>query len=149
MNEQQRNQWIATQLNQGLSLSEIQKQLLEEHQINITYMDLRMLAADLESVDWDARDPKTEEPEADEESTETAESAPNPGELQVSISSIVRPGCALSGDVTFPSGIHAEWYVDSMGRLGLDTKGEEQPGPEELVEFQHELQRQVTAQSPY
>ena len=37
---------VAKMLNEGVSLSDIQKRLREEHKINMTFLDLRMLAAD-------------------------------------------------------------------------------------------------------
>ena len=138
MNENQRNELIVRRTAEGVSLSDIQKELENDHQIVMTYMDLRMLVADLEEIQW--KKEEAEEPEPKEEVQETLEPK---DEIEVNISSIVRPGCVLSGDVTFRSGIKADWYVDQYGRLGMDPKGEETPTESELQEFQQALQMQV------
>ena len=39
MNEQERNQLIGSLLNDGVSLSNIQKTLKDEHDVSMTYMD--------------------------------------------------------------------------------------------------------------
>ena len=138
MNEQERNQLIGTLLNDGVSLSDIQKILNDEHNINLTYMDLRMITSDLETLDWERIEPKVEEEPEEEETSDVT--APPEGCI-INVSKIVRPGYMMSGDVTFRSGIVADWFIDQSGRLGLDPKGEEKPEEEELMEFQQELQR--------
>lgn len=138
MNENQRNELIVRRTAEGVSLSDIQKELENNHQIVMTYMDLRMLVADLEEIQW--KKEEVEEPEAEEEVQEALDPK---DEIEVNISSIVRPGCVLSGDVTFRSGINADWYVDQYGRLGMDPKGEDTPTESELQEFQQALQMQV------
>ena len=52
-----------------------------------------------------------------------------------------RPGLMVSGRVTFPDGQGGGWYVDEMGRLGIDpdTAGY-RPSEPDLVAFQQELQ---------
>lgn len=138
MNENQQNDLIIRRIAEGFSLSDIQKELENDHQVVMTYMDLRMLVADLEDIQW--KKEEAEEPEAEEEVQEAVEPK---DEIEVNISSIVRPGCVLSGDVTFRSGIKADWYVDQYGRMGMDPKGEETPTESELQEFQQALQMQV------
>ena len=55
MTEQERNRYIAEKLNEGHSLSDVQRLLDEECGEKITFMELRLLAAELE-VDWDRID---------------------------------------------------------------------------------------------
>ena len=50
----------------------------------------------------------------------------------------------LHGDVTFKSGKTADWFVDSMGRLGLNpTGGSAEPDEEDVAEFQVKLQEAI------
>ena len=140
MDNSQRDQLILNRIAEGISLSDIQKELQTELKLSLTYMELRMLVADLEDIQWknDEKAPVKEKKEAAE--VEAVDS------VQVTISKIVRPGCSLTGSVIFPSGISGEWYVDQRGGLGLDTKDDEKPSQEELVAFQKELQEMVSAQ---
>ena len=148
MDEKERNQIIQDKLNEGMSLSEVQKHLEEEHDEKLTYMELRLVAADLD-VDWSKQEPEKEEPSdidaqevTPESEQETAEATP--GKTQVTMSKVVRPGAAVSGDVVFASGAKAEWYVDHYGRLGINPHSDsDKPTEEDLQEFQTELQKQL------
>ncbi len=140
MNDNNRNQLIVNRIAEGVSLSDIQKELQSELNITLTYMDLRLLIADLEDLDW-----KKDEVVVPKEEEVTSEVTEGPEHVLVTISKIVRPNCSLNGSVSFPSGITGEWYVDQRGGLGLDCKNDAKPCEEELMAFQQELQRQVTA----
>jgi hypothetical protein len=143
-----RNALIAELLNAGDSLSEVQSVLQDEHGIKLTYMELRLIAAELD-VDWSTQDESGSTEAATEanavaavEAAAEGGAADAPGTTQVSISQVVRPGAVFSGDVTFKSGAKAEWYVDQLGRLGLNpTEGSGKPTPEDLQDFQRELQK--------
>ena len=97
------------------------------------------------TFDWKKGDPhpvKTEEEKQDEEdavSEDMAESS-----TVVEISKLVRPGMALSGSVKFASGSTADWYIDATGRLGLENLVGEKPTPEDIQQFQIELQKAVS-----
>ncbi|OVE80971.1 hypothetical protein BVY04_04380, partial [bacterium M21] len=125
-----------------------QKTLEREHNMRFTYMEMRLIASDLE-VNWKKQDgtDKVEEEatdEAGEEGDAVQAEAVLEGETQISISKIVRPGAMMSGDVVFKSGKRAEWYVDNMGRLGLNPADEsENPDEEDLQDFQVKLQEQI------
>lgn len=140
----ERNRFIALKLNEGLSLAEVQKVLVEEHGLSLTYLDLRLLAAELE-VDWKKHDkekPASTPVTASLEDAESAEPA-----TKVTVSKLVRPGASMSGEVEFASGGRAEWYVDAYGRLGLNQpEGSPKPTEQDLREFQVELQRKLTGQ---
>ena len=142
MDNKQRDQLIIKRIGEGVSLSDIQKELQQELNLSLTYMELRMLVADLEDIEWK----KDTEEVVDESKESEAAAAVLVDSVQVTISKIVRPGYSLNGSVVFPSGIAGEWYVDQRGGLGLDTKDGAQPSQEELVAFQQELQRLVMAQ---
>jgi hypothetical protein len=140
MDTSQRDQLILNRIAEGVSLSDIQKELQNQFGETLTYMQLRMLVADLEDVQWQSTEEKSDPKKGADEKGKESDS------VQVSISKIVRPGYSLTGSVSFPSGITAEWYVDQRGALGLDTKGDKNPSEEELREFQQELQRMVSSQ---
>lgn len=55
MTNKERNELIAQKLNEGMSLSDVQKLLADEHGLRMTFLDLRLIAADL-SVDWQKHD---------------------------------------------------------------------------------------------
>ena len=157
------------------SLSEIQKEVNAEFKLKLTYMEIRILASELENVDWTKGDPnqpkpaeaKPEEPAPAAEAGEGSypddsfppengavpdDVPPMPGEgaaaapvgkAVVELSKLARPGMMLSGTVTFPSGSTAEWYVDQMGRLGLENLKGEKPNAADIQAFQIELDRVV------
>ncbi len=152
---------IAEHLAAGVSLSEIQKLANEKFQLKLTFLDIRILASELENVDWDANDPKAqarhkeEEKKRKEQEKAAAEGAdgdggaldpeleaePGDGKTVVEVSKLVRPGTAISGTVKFASGSQADWYVDQTGRLGLENVRGEKPTRDDLVAFQDELQK--------
>lgn len=148
--------FVQKHLNEGTSLSDIQKLLETEHDHRMTYMDLRLISAELE-VNWkklDGTDVKDEADEADdaEGTVDTAADtvinadATLEGETVVNVSKLTRPGAMIHGDVTFKSGKTADWFVDSMGRLGLNpTGGSDDPGEEDVAEFQAKLQEAIQA----
>jgi len=143
MNNQERDKLIAEMLSDGISLSDVQKTLESKHEVKITYMELRMIVADLK-VNWTKLDG---EPEPEEDEGEVAEldaELDDVNETVVNVSKIVRPGSMMSGDVTFKSGVKAEWYLDQMGRLGLNPADESQkPTEEDIMEFQQKLQEEL------
>ena len=141
--------FIAEKLNRKESLSNIQKLVNEKFGTKLTYMEIRILASELDDVDWKAFDPVPVKKEDDAEEAEPGkkkkkdkENAPASGTV-VEISKLVRPGTALSGSVTFRSGSKADWYVDSYGRLGIENLQGENPTEEDVREFQKELQKQL------
>ena len=133
--------FIAEKLAENLSLSEIQKLLNEKFNSKLTFMEVRILASELNDIDWDKRAPKTEEPKA-KESSEAENPAPTPaaGKTIIEMSKIERPGVMASGTVQFISGASAEWLIDNTGRCGLD-KVVGQPTEEDFLDFQTELQK--------
>jgi hypothetical protein len=151
MTDDERNNLIAQLLAEGQSLSDVQKVLKDEHQIQMTYMELRMLALDLE-VNWKKVDESREDPKAinkviDPNADPEPEEAGAGGGTQVSVSKVVRPGAVMSGEVTFESGARAEWFLDQLGRLGLNPLGDsESPSEEDLQEFQVALQEKLQGQ---
>jgi len=133
-------------LQEGLSLSEIQKRLENEFSLRMTYMDLRFLVDDL---DFEVKDDpqKLAEREKVIQADEAAAQKTQPGgagegKVSVSLDRVTRPGSVISGQAVFSDGESAEWYLDQMGRLGLNpTTTGYRPSEEDLQEFQQELQK--------
>ena len=149
--------FVAQKLQEGIKLSDIQNLLADELDCRMTFLDLRLLAAELEDVDWSQFDPKEKKAEeapapaapAADEATSAAEPAADSaaeaapaaaGSTVVELSRLSRPGAMAHGTVTFASGVTAEWLIDEMGRLGLD-KVSGQPTEQDIQEFQVELRK--------
>lgn len=131
---------------QGYQLSDIQKRLESEWNIRLTYMETRFLALDLKLEFHSPEKPKQAPPAPQEATTPEPLSgetpAPTEASVHVSIDEIARPGVMISGKVTFKDGENAHWYLDEMGRLGLDPATEGYtPSQESLLEFQKALQK--------
>lgn len=154
MTQEEIKQFIADKTAEGMSLTAIQDALSAQG-VKIRFMELRLLAAEIESVlamkeaKKAAEAPAPEEKKAEEAPApapaEPAASAPEGGakvrgRTTVSVSPIQRPGFAMSGSVSFGSGVTADWYVDQTGRLGLDNASG-QPDEQDIQEFQIELRK--------
>ena len=151
--------FVAQKLQEGIKLSDIQTLLADELQCRMTFLELRLLAAELEDVDWSQFDPKEKKveeapaktaPAADETAADAAAPAADgteetaapaaAGNTVVELSRLSRPGAMAHGTVTFASGVTAEWLIDEMGRLGLD-KVSGQPTEQDIQDFQVELRK--------
>ena len=148
-------QWFAA----GAGLAEIQKRISEEFGIDLTYLDVRLLVADLpqpaEPEPPKAPEPpeipaNPESPELSEnpeypELPESQESSDNPAEavlaeLSVSVDPLAPPGAIACGSVVFSDGTAGKWVLDQMGRLGLSGLPEGyRPPPEDGAQFQAKL----------
>lgn len=148
--------FMAAKIAAGVSLSEVQKLINSEFNCKLTYMEVRILASELDNIDWDANDPKAQEmakekakAEAEKKKQEEegidpeVESTPGDGSTVVELNKLVRPGTALSGTVKFASGSTADWYVDSYGRLGIDNLHGSKPTESDIIAFQEELKKKL------
>jgi hypothetical protein len=151
LDEAQKKQ-VSGWIEEGLKLSEIQNKLATEFGLNLTYMELRFLMADLGLQPKDKPEPQvTPAPANPPKATEAAAGVGTVGEQQksaggvrVNVDQVTRPGALVSGKVTFSDGKSAEWYLDQMGRLGLASKETGyKPSEEDVMEFQVELQSQL------
>ncbi len=136
MSELEIKKFIAQELNNGVSLSNIQDQVRDNFGVKYTFLEMRMLAAELEDVDWQKLDPAEENKE--EEEAPTPE--PGDGKTYVTRNTLVRPGAVASGSVKFGSGASAEWLLDQYGRLSLDNEVGT-PTEDDLKDFQEELRQ--------
>ena len=146
--KQQVIQWIA----QGAKLADVQNRLAEKFDVRLTYMESRLLIDDLQLTPQDPPEP-VKSPVAVET---PAPAAPSPlvadptaplapmGKLALKVDEITKPGTMVSGSVTFSDGGKAAWYLDQMGRLGMDTEtpGYRPPEPD-VEEFQITLEREL------
>ena len=155
---------IAARVSEGVSLSRIQDELTGKG-AHMTYMELRMLASEIESADWsklDKAEPKKETPppeeplpiddEANAEEDDldlprdNADAGAEPasdkvrGKTVVELSKLMKPGTIANGTVKFGSGVTADWFLDQTGRLGL-SKTTGKPDETDIMEFQEELQK--------
>ena len=147
-------QWAA----EGGQLADIQKRLEQEMEFRLSYMDTRFLVLDLgveirnlaqEAVEKeqvqqadapDSEDAPIEDNELTEDDIEVMPPA-GASNVKVSVDDIARPGLMASGRVTFADGNGGMWYVDEMGRLGIDPEVEGyQPSEADIMAFQRELQ---------
>lgn len=135
---EQVRQWAA----QGVDLNGIQKKLVTECGLHLTYMEVRFLLLD---HGIEIAKPSEKAPAAPQEPqpTPAEEPAPAPtsaGKPEVTLDDLQIPGTLLSGKVVFPSGVNGAWQIDQMGRFGWsDLSGT--PTPDELQAFQIELTR--------
>lgn len=137
----------------GATLNQIQDRLKTEFALVLTYLEARLLMADVgvrlkdkerpvEKPAEPPTEPASIEPEAaaGDVAGETAEKSAGP--VTLSIDQITVPGALASGKVTFSDGVTASWYVDQMGRLGLGGAPQGyQPPPGDVPVFQQQLDR--------
>lgn len=138
MNDMELKKFIAEQLNNGIALNDIQKLIVEKFEKKMTFLELRLLASELEGVEWKKQDPEpsvVEEKKTEKEITQ--------GKTIVEMSKLTRPGIIASGSVTFASGVTAEWLIDQTGRLGLNNASG-QPTEDDIKEFQVEIQKVIS-----
>ena len=151
-------EWFAA----GASLDEIQKRLRSEFGVHMTYLDLRLMVAELPQ-------PKEEEPEIpeaaddsdvpenpehsdvpdvpdnpdspeDPEASGNSDSESQAANVTVDLDAITIPGTMASGNVTFTDGTKGKWYLDGYGRLGLgETPPGYRPPPADAALFQARL----------
>ena len=172
MNNEQIKQFVAERVAQGVSLSKIQDELTAQ-QVKITFMELRLIASEIDMEELEKLDKKAEvkkeesapaaspaapaeevpaeEPAAPaaeevpaEEPAAPAEDAPR-GPTVVEISKLAMPGTAMNGNVKFGSGVTADWFLDQMGRLALDKVEGGKPNEKDMEEFIAELKKMLGA----
>lgn len=129
---------------EGIDLNGIQKKLVTECGVHLTYMDVRFLLLDhgIEIATAPAPAQAPEKPTApkstEAEPAATADAAAAPGAPKVTLDELQLPGALISGKVEFPSGTRGAWMIDQMGRFAWnDLSGT--PTQEELQAFQFEL----------
>ena len=141
---------VASWINEGIGLSQVQKRLADEHGLTLTYMETRFLIDDLDLNLQDPEEPVVEIPEesdsgqpvdpVDQGEVSEESLASEASAVSVEIDKIMRPGAVASGSVTFSDGVATQWQVDQLGRLAVTPKEGYQPSEEDLIAFQQQLQ---------
>ena len=136
-------QWLA----EGMKLADVQKRLEADFQLRLTYMDVRMLVAELQVMPKDPEPPKvsTPPPGAPPAAMPAEPTPASPGSgVAVTVDTVTRPGAMVSGKVTFSDGQKATWLVDQYGRPGLmpETKGY-RPSQSDMQDFQIALEQEL------
>ena len=162
---QQIKEFMAEKIAGGISLSEIQNMVNAQFNQHFTYMDIRIMASELE-VDWQKLNPAapaspanaaTEiEPAAPQNNEADPESElpddpgmpeepalPDLSDTKIEVSKIARPGMMFSGSAVFANGSSADWYLDNMGRLGVENLQGEKPSEDDVAKFQMALQLEL------
>ena len=172
LSEQQRQavkEWLAS----GASLSDVQKNLKNEFNIALTYMEVRLLVLDVGAAVKDKPEPKppkaevpkpptaaaqADDPYADEPEHEAGQ--PSEGadgafdetqpadaigaKVALTLDRLVVPGAMVSGTVTFSDGVKARWMIDQMGRFGLEPETPGyRPSNPDLQAFQMQLRSEL------
>lgn len=139
--------FMAQKIAEGLSLADIQKLIEEKFQKRMTFLDVRLMASSLDSIDWEKEAEKenvveeTEEDNVEEDKADAeSDAADTDGKCVVELSKLVKPGAVAHGSVKFPSGASGNWILDQMGRLGMEN-AEGEPTEDDLKAFQEELQK--------
>ncbi len=162
----------------GASLDEIQKRLVAEFGVHLTYFDLRLIVAELpqpeeptgetpvgpesrqdggspeDGAPVPASDAEPATTPSESEPATPEETAPDGGAastLSVTVDALMIPGTMASGDVTFSDGVKGKWYLDQMGRLGLggDLPQGYRPSPADAALFQARLMEALRAKGLY
>ncbi len=136
----------------GDGFPEIQKKLRDEFEVRITYLETRFLLEDLKIELKPAPEPEPE-PEVVPEETGVSDDESTGGDhpaedgdatAKVSIDALLRPGAIISGKVDFGGGHVASWWLDQMGRLGMDPIADGfRPSEAQVLAFQEELRAVV------
>lgn len=139
----------------GANLNAVQDRLKTEFGITLTYLDARLLMLDVGVRIKDkprevitpapTSAPTAEEPaelETWQEGLDAGGDRPVPSlGIQMSADQIAIPGALISGKVIFSDGVQASWFLDQMGRLGLNgSPAGYQPPPADVPQFQQQLE---------
>ena len=151
--------WFAA----GASLDEIQKRIKAEFGVHMTYLDVRLLVAELpqpeevavggagadeaaeangtaETAETAGKEPLGTDEEGEDEGGEPTDETQAVSAPTVTIDALMLPGTIASGDVTFSDGKTGKWYLDQMGRLGIGNLPEGyRPSPTDAALFQQQL----------
>ena len=151
LTEEQKQQvirWIA----EGQKLADVQRRLADEFDVRLTYMEARFLIDDLQLTPQDPPEPAPKPAPVPASPGEpsvlagpTDSPAPAGGKVALQVDEITKPGTIVSGTVTFSDGGKAAWYLDQMGRLGMNPEqaGYRPPEPD-INEFQIALDKELT-----
>jgi len=129
---------------EGRSIAEVQRQLLDEFKISMTYMDVRFLVDDLD-IAMVEPEPEEDAPADEAQPAADAELVDDGGAsgVSVEVDAVMRPGSLVSGTAKFSDGKSLGWQLSASGQLGLipdESDPEYRPADKDLQEFQTQLQ---------
>ncbi len=154
MTNEERKPIVKELLAKGLTLSQIQDYFHKEKNDPIKYMDLRLLLSEMPDATLPEKEllktvmpPAAPAVDAGGKLAPNAAGLPEPatgGKLSISVDQVPAPGSMLSGYARFSSGAKAHWFLDEMGRLGLEPElGSSKPTQPDMQEFSTELRRML------
>jgi hypothetical protein len=158
MTNEERKPIVKELLAKGLTLSQIQDYFHKEKNDPIKYMDLRLLLSEMPDAKLPEKEVlKTVLPPAAPAAATGGKFTPNAtgaavasagpetgGKLSISVDQVPAPGSMLSGYARFSSGAKSQWFLDEMGRLGLEPElGSGKPTEKDMQEFSMELRRML------
>jgi hypothetical protein len=124
---------------QGARLADIQKNMREEMNLSLTYMDTRLVILDLGIT--------LAEDKIETASSEAPLNILATGKTTVTVDSVTLPGAIISGRVSFSDGESAVWMLDQMGRPSIDPNNPNyQPTQDDIIEFQKQLRTLIEQQ---
>ena len=140
--DQSQKNTVASWVNQGDTIAQIQEKLLSELDVSMTYMEVRFLIDDLGLA---LIENETNQPPVNEISKPSVQDELIPtGSVSLTLDKVMRPGTLVSGSVTFSDGATSAWQLDQMGRIGLVPEQENyKPSQEDLEQFQKALQEEL------
>lgn len=144
---------LRTWLADGATLSEVQNRLRTEFGLHPTFLDVRMTVMELgaqvrDRVAQVAADDVTKAklPPKSPEAAAEAGALPAAGGVTLTVDTLqVIPGALVSGSVVFSDGEKARWYIDQLGRFGLETElPGYTPGDADMRDFQVKLRQELS-----
>lgn len=126
---------------EGVDLNGIQKKLVSDCGVHMTYMDVRFLLLDhgIEIARPQEKAAAAPAPAPAAPASEPEPAAPAAvGKPVVTLDDLQLPGTLISGKCAFPSGTKGSWQIDQMGRFGW-TELSGTPTQPELQAFEVEL----------
>ena len=139
----EQRQLIESWAAEGANLNQIQDRLRAECGVSLTYMEARLLVLELgvKIQEKPRPAPPPEEKAPAPPPADPAEGAPA-GALTVTVDEIPPAGAVISGKATFSDGQTVAWFMDQMGRFGMNGAAPGyQPPPADVPAFQAELDR--------
>lgn len=132
-------QVVSQSVAEGKSIADIQRLLLEEHSVSMTYMEVRFLIDDLDVV---FEEPETSESDEAVDEPEVVDEAAGEHRVTVETDAITPPGALMSGQTTFSDGVTLNWKLLSNGQLGLipgDDNQNYRPSDEDMQDFRNQM----------
>jgi len=158
----QQKQAISEWVEAGATLNDIQTRLKTDFELSMTYMEVRMLAMEIEVRPKDKNEKSKTveelvmgevadlvEAEVDDglgdacgSTTEHSVNVERAVPFEMAADDLIVPGALVSGVVTFSDGMQANWSLDQTGRLSLQTvEPRYRPPQADVPSFQQGLEK--------